>query len=505
MTFRWIEWFLVITVLVFLCNCATTNPDSSDDPSARIDLPPDEESKDNDPLPEGGEEPKEDQSTSVKDTAGNGPLTIETALPEENPAIGTDSGQDSSDLAKAKDSSSLGAVSSLDGESEAASPFGGESGSEALASGDKPNKNNPTEVAIGEPKSSGSIPVAESSPDLVTTLGTELKDVPLGEPLENLAPKGTPRTSVLPEDNPENAQSNSGTSGFSELIDVTLPENPQTPDESELTIASSERPGTNEPPDASILGVSGQEKPSLPDSEKSPERGLDGRNANDQDTRPVPNTLNSTLEAANSENDIFSGLGRSNSPILVPKDFASDESGASLGESLSLSFSSSSSNGRETISEKNQRPYLHLSQWLSRGSPEGSTGDDVYLGRSDPEVEPELKTYIDESPLVGLNPHIPWEYDAIAELLQARDGEVSDSSHSRRYGYEVVRKLLARDNSFSLKEPVREFSTAPMDYENVLRWLERRRDEAGVNRSKLSAKRKYSKALQWIRNEGRRD
>ena len=90
----------MITLLVFLCNCATTNPDSSDNPSARIDLPPDEESKDNDLLPEGAGEP-EGSPTSIKETAGGQSLAIQTSLPKDNPATG--SGQDSSDLAKEKE------------------------------------------------------------------------------------------------------------------------------------------------------------------------------------------------------------------------------------------------------------------------------------------------------------------------------------------------------------------------------------------------------------------
>lgn len=491
MTFRWIKEFLVITALAFLCNCATTNPDSSDDPSARLDLPLDEESKDLDLLSAERDELEGGQSTSAKDTVGDQSLAIETTPPADNPSGGSE--QASSDLAKGKDSSSLGTASPDDGESGLVNPIPGE----------KPNENDPTQVGVVESESFGSFPGAESSSDPGKTLGTEFSDVPLGEPLGNIDQKSAPLTPVFHNDNPGNFQPDSGSPGFSEPNDFTLPENPKTPDESAVTTDSTESSVTDELPDASRLGVSSQGKPSLSVPE-SPERGLAGRNAKDQDTLPAPNTLSSSLEVANSSGEVPQRSGRRNSRSHVPEDFASDDLGVSLGESFSLAFTSSS-NGGETISEKNQPPYLHLSQWLPRGSLEGSTDGDVYLGRSDPETERGLETYIDESPLVGLNPHVPWEYDAIAELLQSRVGETADTSHSRRYGYETVRKLLARDNSFSPDESVLEAPTPPMDYENVLRWLKRRRDEAGANRSKLSAKRKYSKALQWIRNEGRRD
>ena len=153
---------------------------------------------------------------------------------------------------------------------------------------------------------------------------------------------------------------------------------------------------------------------------------------------------------------------------------------------------------------KRARRYVGLSEWLSRSSSETSSRDEVYLGSSAPQKMVELKSYIDDGPLVGIEEPAPWQYDSIAKLVRPRGGGQSASSDEIGFDYESVRKFFDRKDSIGTNETNVVSPVPASRYDGVLHWLDRRvaNDPTPV-KTKIPVARKYSNALNWIRNEGR--
>jgi hypothetical protein len=127
----------------------------------------------------------------------------------------------------------------------------------------------------------------------------------------------------------------------------------------------------------------------------------------------------------------------------------------------------------------------------------------VYLGHSEPKVPVELESYIDESPLVGIDEPVPWEYDSIARLLRPREGGSSGSSDEIGFDYESVRKFFDRKDSIGTNETNVVSPVPASRYDGVLHWLDRRVSASTPPKAKIPVARKYSNVLNWIRNEGR--
>ena len=127
----------------------------------------------------------------------------------------------------------------------------------------------------------------------------------------------------------------------------------------------------------------------------------------------------------------------------------------------------------------------------------------MYLGHSEPKVPVELESYIDESPLVGIDEPVPWEYDSIARLLRPREGGSSGSSDEIGFDYESVRNFFGRKSSMGTTETNVNATATAFRYDGVLHWLDRRDSASVPPKAKAPAVRKYSNALNWIRNEGR--
>ena len=187
-----------------------------------------------------------------------------------------------------------------------------------------------------------------------------------------------------------------------------------------------------------------------------------------------------------------------------PRTFLRNGARMSNEDDLSLGFSPRRHERQESVSVPAKR-YLHLNDWIGKSSGPDSSKEDLYLGSSEPAVEPKLKTYLDESPLVGLSESVPWEYDAIAEALKSRDlpaGERIDKD----YDYDSLRKLLSNGDPVWVKGSEPELDQSDIrDYENLLRWLDSRKGLSRPQGTRVLPKRKYSGVLQWLKNEGRQD
>ncbi|MBU63242.1 MAG: hypothetical protein CMI26_12155 [Opitutae bacterium] len=235
--------------------------------------------------------------------------------------------------------------------------------------------------------------------------------------------------------------------------------------------------------------------------------------------KPV-NTVNRlTFESDNQPEPPFSS-----SPISNLGYSGADAEPSSLEAvgSTSLSFREPHSNGANIESDKSTliqlgprkkttligpnnspRRYVGLSQWLSRNSSKTSGRDDVYVGHSEPKESIDLESYIDKSPLVGIQEPIPWEYDSIARLLQPREVGLSPSSEKIGFDYESVRKFFGRKSGMGTTETNLNTRSSAFRYDGVLHWLDRRESIPNPPKAKINKARKYSNALNWIRKEGR--
>ena len=478
MTLRLPQIFLATTALALLCNCATTKPDSGDEPSALIDFP-DEKRKGDNSLSHEGDEPEDSQPTSDEVSGRATDLAVEASSPEGNLAPNSVV----PDLKNGQNSASSGVAHDQDDEPDHREP---------VAVG-KPNKNVSTapEATGLQPKTT--FPAADSFVEL-----DEVLEVLSGDPASI-----NPEANTRPEFAPANARLDQDPKDASEPSHGSLPEIREAIDELEPS-GSSETSGEGSVTDKSTLGSLSRDNPSSPDS-GNPERGLAFENVSDQDN-PDSSSLRPPLAFSNPAGGTNAATNRENSRRVAYGNPASNESGHAPAEELSLFFGSPASGGGRGLTEGGSRRYLHLNQWLSRDSSEDSKDEIVYLGRSDPETEPALETYIDDSPLVGITPHVPWRYETIAKLLRPKRAKASTPVPVAAYDYEAVRELFARSGPLPTPiSPPEDPSRASMDYDNVLRWLDGRKGSGELHQTRLSPKRKYSKALHWLRNDGRRD
>jgi len=127
----------------------------------------------------------------------------------------------------------------------------------------------------------------------------------------------------------------------------------------------------------------------------------------------------------------------------------------------------------------------------------------VYLGHGEPKVSVEFESYIDETPLVGIEEPVPWEYDSIARLLRPREGGKSGSSDKIGFDYESVRIFFGRKSSMRTTETNVNTTPTAFRYDGALHWLNKRDSASIPPKAKTPKARKYSNALNWIRNEGR--
>jgi hypothetical protein len=255
------------------------------------------------------------------------------------------------------------------------------------------------------------------------------------------------------------------------------------------------------------------------DQESEPDLTL-GFSADDVSPPEKPDNSGNRL-AYESENQPESPLSSSLTSNLRFPDSNSESRDLEGKNSPSLFFSESNSNGdlesdkstsihfrpqKDTLvtgPTNSARRYVGLSQWLSRSSSKTSRRNEVYLGHGEPKVSVEFESYIDETPLVGIEEPVPWEYDSIARLLRPREGGTSGSSNEIGFDYESVRIFFGRKSSMRTTETNVNATPTAFRYDGALHWLNKRDSASIPPKAKTPKARKYSNALNWIRNEGR--
>lgn len=500
MSFSWIENVVILAAFALLCNCATTKSDSSDVPSSQIDiLQPSEDDTGEEVFPEETNQEYEGQKNAVrKDGQGEGTLVPVRSL----------DGQDSDSKDESK--------------SEVAEKREGPPSNESL----------PTIPDGGD--LSGSALDNESLSHLFDSKGKGISDKSEfeleGENQDREFPTSASIEPPPPSDLPEKIYQ------FASLDKNSRPD-PSEKSDSTKVVENSITELSRLPNVKSIGGhKTGKGFDNFSTTEGTPGDGSDDSRILDpkKEKKTKLESVFLETEAQASEKSeqgeaVSAGLPEAGLPlqvsgsgIAVPEDLGSgghslitDRRNSTLAHSrnsdnvnrghsddngLSLSFSSLRRKGK-TASETSHQRYLHLSDWLTRGPRKDSAEDGFFLGQSDLSDEPELKTYLDESPLVGLAHHVPWRYDAIAELLKTPQEGTSGLDASEQYRYEALRKLFGRDNPLTTADD----SSSPPDYENVLRWLESRSGASKNLGSQPQPKRKYSKVLHWLHSEGRRE
>ncbi|MDA9962606.1 hypothetical protein N9D63_06940 [Opitutales bacterium] len=482
-----VERFVATFALACLCNCATTKPDSTDSPSSLIDLP--EQQKQNDDkltIDGGGGETGE----TISGTGSQHNLDPDGIPLDQSPTTVselTDSGENQS-----KDPSVSDQLkghqrkttpfdpnpSSTTELNEVTLPFATQTeASNPTADGkhsfDSENVTDPDGIEDGKKKSLEGDSNDESD--------TSLADILIKDSTEDLDPL-------------EVGQGEGNPSGVSKTAEQT------TLDQTDLKFSGTRVDPENKTPspDATV-GLSAHDHSPL-DEPNSPENRLvyESENQPESPSSTSP-TSNLGFSDSNSESPDLAGVNSASLFFSEPH-----ANGTNLGSDKSTSiYLGPQKDAPSTGPTKSARRYVGLSQWLSRSSSKTSSRDEVYLGHSEPKVPVELESYIDESPLVGIDESVPWEYDSIVRLLRPRKGWTSGSSDETGFDYESVRNFFGRKRSMETTETNVNATATAFRYDGVLHWLDRRDSASIPPKAKPPAARKYSNALKWIRNEGR--
>jgi hypothetical protein len=485
MTIR-VERCVATLALACLCNCATTRPDSTDGPSSLIDLP--EQQKQNEDNPsindkgyEAGEVLAETGSQlklSSNDISDQSPKTV-----SELADLGQDQGEHSSALNQPDADETKSTPSDLDLSSKAE---------------------------------------ANQTPSTVVTQ-SEASD-PSGEEKHPSESENFSDIDEITNDTNKFGDGNSNTETDAPLGDIFTKDSTSAPDSTETDRGEENPSGVNNPIVDKPLGQTDLEFSGSSEDPENQESSLDlalGFSGDEVSPPEEPENSGNML-AVESENlpvspslsSLTSDLGFSDASTELPGLEGVDSTslifrephanGANLGSDKSTSIHFGP--GKDTPltgPTKSPRRYVGLSQWLSRSSSETLRRDDVYVGHSEPKVPVELESYIDESPLVGIEEPVSWEYDSIARLLQPREDGASHHSDKTGFDYESVRKFFGRESTMGTTEKNVNRTPTAFRYDGVLHWLDRRESASNPPQAKAPKARKYSNALNWIRNEGR--
>jgi hypothetical protein len=486
MTIR-VERFAATLALACLCNCATTKPDSTDSPSSLIDLP-ENQKQNKDKLTiegEGGE-----TGETVSETAllhNTRPDSVPHDRSPKTVSVLADLGEDQGEHSSVLDQPDAGKTKSTPSDSDLSS---------------KPEANET--ISTVHTQSEASDPPAEGKhsfeSEKVSDIDEKINDTnKFGEGNSN-GEADIPLADIFTKDSSSDSDSIETDLGEGNPSGVNKTTKQTTLDHTDLKFSgSNEDPKNKESSLDLALGFSADEV-SPPDEPDNSGNRLAYESENEPES-PSSTSPTSNLRFSDSNSE-SSGLKGVNSTSL----FFSEPhaNGANLGSDKSTSIHLGPQKDTPVTGPANSpRRYVGLSKWLSRSSSETSSRDEVYLGHSEPKVSVELESYIDESPLVGIEESVPWEYDSIAGLLRPRGGGSSDPSDEIGFDYESVRKFFGRNSSMGTTEANVNATPTAFRYDGVLHWLDRR-DSASIHpKAKTPKARKYSNALNWIRNEGR--
>jgi len=464
-----VESFVATLVLAGLCNCATTKPDPIGTASSLIGLP--EQSNPNDENPKIDEnEVSRDQSPEIV------PVFSELGenMAEDSSLSSQSAGYDEKSLPTASNLSSnpdaIEIVSRNDSKSEILYPSEAKKG--FLESENRSN--------IDEP--------APASDHLHLGSFHEANDSPSSDIFHNDSSSNSGATEPDPvEVNPYGVRN--------PITQMTL-------DHTDLEPSVSSGDSENKNTSANRTpGFSVDESSPLDESENTG-YGLDYETERQLETPSSKSTSN--LGFSQSTSDTLVRLDV-DSTTLFPSEPHAEVSNLSTDESRSMDLGPLKSDSEAGPTKSSSR-YVALSQWLSRTSSETEDRDEVYLGHSEPNAPIKVEHYLDESPLVGIEQPVPWEYDSIANLLRPRDGAAFDGSDEIDFDYASVRKFFARQNftgTTGTTDSVGNAMPTAFRYDGVLHWLDKRGSVLTPREAKPPVVRKYSNALNWIRNEGR--
>ena len=488
MTMR-VDRFVVYLALSCLCSCATTQPDSTDSASSLIEFPEQQKKQNEDKLTiEKGDSEVGKTASGIDSQHKTDPDVIPldqspTTISELSDS-GEDEGEDSlvSDQLKGDEkkttSSDLPPLSTTTEPNETTLPVATQieapnPAAEGKYSFDSEDNTNTDDIEEDKDKSLAGNSIDESD--------ISLSDIFIKDSSEDLdalkvgQAEGNPSEPSKTTDQASLDQTDSKFSGSHEDPDNKTPSL-----DAAVGLSAAGNLPLDEPDNAeNMLAFESENQPESP-SANSPASNL-GFSA--------PNSESPDLEGVNSTSLLFS------EPQTNEANLASDKS-----TSIHLA---PQKDALLKGSIKRARRYVGLSEWLSRSSSETSSRDEVYLGHSDPKAPAELESYIDDGPLVGIEEPVRWEYDSIAKLLRPRGGGQSASSDELGFGYESVRKFFDRKDSIGTNETNVASPIPASRYDGVLHWLDRRGSDPTPVKTKIPVARKYSNALNWIRNEGR--
>ena len=510
-----IERISYFTLTVFFCSCATTKPDPADLSSSDVHLE-DVGSKDTRErevsTESSGKQGKSNDLLVSEDPDALLEHSVEEDIQDSHIVKNDDQDSQSIDAKHGLPSDDLTVRSSEGPEIEPLSdglkpnPLSSRDAT-SLASEAPSVENNPgfdAETVISKTSQISATPEADSPTDSVA----------LGDSADS---GRTPAVSkVLPTSDSEKEEG-----PIDDLQVNALPEEGKAPPDPESGAGSvnPEDPIIDLKPEASAEQESGKEDLPLdsalskentvdPDSDASGTSlvpGLSGKDSSNPEAQSPEGTNEPVFDSRRPERDSSSAVDRDRFRFASPRSFLRQSGGKSEEDGLSLGFSSRRQDLNEESGSVSTRRYLHLNDWIGRGSGRESSEKGLYLGSSEPTDAPQLKTYIDESPLVGLSESVPWEYDAIAEVLKSREAPTGRRI-DKDYDYDSLRKFFSSENSISLKNGETLLNQSDYrDYESLLRWLDSRKGLSRPRGDHKLPKRKYSGVLRWLKNEGRQD
>ncbi len=486
MTMR-VDSFVATLALACLCNCATTKPDSTDSPSSRIDLP--EQQKQN-----------EDKLTIDGGGGGTGETVSETGSEHNASSDGVPHAQSPKTVSEFAES----------GENQGADPFvldqpdSHESKSTPSDSGllSKPNANETTSTV--DSQSEASDPSAEGKHSFESENASDIDENPIDTDKSlagnSNAETATPLADIFTKDSISGSDSIETDRGEGNPSGVNKTTKQTTLDQTDLEFSDSSEDPENKTssPDVALGFSAGDVSPPDEPDNSGNRLAYESENQPESPSSTSP-TSNLGFSDANSESPGLEGVNSTSLFFSEPHAHGTNH-GSNKSTSIHLGPPKDTP---VTGPTKSARRYVGLSQWLSRSSSKASSRDEVYLGHSEPKVPVELESYIDESPLVGIEEPVPWEYDSIARLLRPREGGASDPFDEIGFDYESVRKFFGRKSSMGTTEANVNATPTAFRYDGVLHWLDRRDSASIPPKAKTPVARKYSNALNWIRNEGR--
>jgi hypothetical protein len=487
MTMR-LERFAATLALACLCNCATTKPDSTDSPSSLIDLP--EQQKQN------------EDNLTIGDEAGEAGETVsETGSQHNASSDGVPHDQSSKTVSGFAESGGNQAEdpSVLD------QPDAHESKSTPSDS-DLSSKPEATETTstVDDSQSEASDPSAEGKHSFESENASDIDENPIDTDKSlagnSNAEADVPLANFFTKDSISGSDSIDTDRGEGNPSGVNKTTKQTTIDQTDLKFSDSSEGPENKPssPDVSLGFSAGDVSP--PDEPDNSGNRLAYESEN-QPGSPYSTSPTSNLRFSDSNSESPGLEGVNSTSLFFSEPHAH---GTNHGSNKSTSIHLGPQKDTPVTGPANSpRRYVGLSKWLSRSSSETSSRDEVYLGHSEPKVSVELESYIDESPLVGIEESVPWEYDSIAGLLRPRGGGSSDPSDEIGFDYESVRKFFGRNSSMGTTEANVNATPTAFRYDGVLHWLDRRDSASIPPKAKTPVARKYSNALNWIRNEGR--